>query len=530
MPKTNDGIYGLNSKVSRAVPNVSAVTSRNLIVATGSNNSSILGFITFFKFGQERNIASRYELGLDEVSYLSPGAIKGDANLIDVKKILVFEGTLLEAFGKSYSEGALLQGADNQGKDGAPQSLLDFNMPFDIYILRRGVDSFTDDKMKTNFALPEPNAGSADFRTMDLNASGLGGRGYSYGGFGSRYQELDKIPTLKDYRGAGQEAYQGEQALIDRQNRNASTQKALLKETAKNSPYGLIIYRAFRECWFTRWTVEIDTGEGKMAPIIEDAQIKYTYMEGRPSNDPDKIHKIVDAAMASGSKDIVAIATAAIGTASSPVGKGGGIGAIPVPQNEKGIQQLKPLVQTPAQIAGMTSNISKSTVEDERYQKAQDEINKRLDIMKGQQTELANLKLNNGDPTRIAYLENALAIGDKQVYQVAQNGGVDSDTLKTTMNNKSVEVGLYTDFYFGGSLDKAYENKIRDVFIKIVATQETVMDDTTKMLKINEYENNVISDAEDGGVCKAKVVSLGKSQNYYNFGPYLNNYIYGSIV
>ena len=58
---------------------------------------------------------------------------------------------------------------------------------------------------------------------------------------------------------------------------------------------------------------------------------------------------------------------------------------------------------------------------------------------------------------------------------------------------------------------------------------ERSVDDNTKQLKINEYENNIILQAEDGGVCKAKVVSLGKSQDYNNFGPYLNNYIYGNI-
>lgn len=513
MPEQSDGIFGLKSKVSRGVPNVHSVTGRNIIVATGSNNTNILGFIKKFEFTQKRDVKNRYELGLDEVSYLAPGAISEDGNTIKIEKFLVFEGNLLEAFGKAYSMGALLQGGSDQGLEGAPESLLDFNKPFDIYMLRRGIMSMTDDKIQSDLELPIPGAEYMEYKEAPTD-----------------WEKNKAFVADKLWFGTGrQRALNEETRLINQKNEEAKESKDLLKDAAKSNPYGLIIYKAFRECWFTEYSVEVDTEEGKFAPIIEKGSIKYTYMEGRPSNNPKLIHNIITASNEMGGEDIVAGTTNGPGI-STPAGPGGGIGVIPRPYSKIGIQQEMPSVGTPAEAAGMDSNISQSTIDKNRQDKAKTEIDKRLDIMRLQQVELATLKLNDGDPSRISQLESSLAISDKQIYKIVVDTKIDADTLKTMMNNKKVEVGLYTDSYFGGSADKIAEVNIRNKFVEIKVVQQTVMDPIEQERIINKLENDIIILAQEGGVSRIRIIAASKSVGYFKYATYLNNYVYGEIL
>ena len=80
--------YGLSSKIDRGVPIVRTISPRNIIVAL--EDSKPIGFIGKVKWGQNRSVQPRYEMGLEEVSYLAPGAIEGDQNLIDLDRFLVF--------------------------------------------------------------------------------------------------------------------------------------------------------------------------------------------------------------------------------------------------------------------------------------------------------------------------------------------------------------------------------------------------------------------------------------------------------
>lgn len=227
--------YGVNSHVDRSAPFTPIVTSRNLMLATGSGD--ILGFIKKIDFIQSRTITSRYELGLDEISYLSPGPAGKDDKLT-VERFLIFEGSLLEMFGGNYSISALGgNGVSPQGNYGFPVNLLDFDKPFDIYIYRIG-----------------PLAGFKN----DSNNSRINSKVEI-----SIYNPVKVLDNLSH----------GDFIFGELNNNLFSPDQ---------NPYELIAYYIFRECWFTSYKWSSDVGaDGAMGPVVETADIRYTWFEAR---------------------------------------------------------------------------------------------------------------------------------------------------------------------------------------------------------------------------------------------------------
>jgi len=269
MPK-----FGLNNKVARAVPTVSTVTPRNIIVATGEVN--ILGFIKKIGWNQKRNVIPRYELGIEEVSYLAPGAIDGNSNTIRIEKFLVFEESLLEQFGKSYSQGALLSPPLNgkvvQGTNGYPQGLLDFNKPFDIVILRRGILNLSGADNPGSISAVKAGTGAGISASAENYVSG------AYDNLKTNlFNPIDGFRTgVNNIKNSAEAGIRAANTIVDAGSEGGTG--------PEHHPYNLIVYRAFRECWFTEYSWEADTGEGRMGPIVETATIMYTYTEGRESN------------------------------------------------------------------------------------------------------------------------------------------------------------------------------------------------------------------------------------------------------
>lgn len=302
--------FGLTNRTSRSVPVVRAITPRNLIVATGE--AKVLGLIKKIDISQSRNVIPRYELGQEEVSYLAPGAIVGDSNTIKIEKFLVFESTFLEYFGESYSQSALLNpnGAGGtagqfQGKDGYPQALLDFNKPFDILIMRRGIMNLTGEESGGNIDLQRAGAGAGmkeaarqAYKGMMARTNIQAAREGGVAGVIDNSME-QTIGVAKDVVGfanpftggpigalyrKGKEVKAGVEDLVATGRNAAAVVTGVKGNAGPPHPYNLIIYRAFRECWITDYKWSSDVGvNGEMAPIIEDVTIKYTFMEGHGS-------------------------------------------------------------------------------------------------------------------------------------------------------------------------------------------------------------------------------------------------------
>jgi len=219
--------WGVTNHVARGTPLVSTVTPRNLMFATGGGQ--ILGFIQKITFSQTRTVKERHELGLDEVSYLSPGSVSG--NIISVSRFLLMEGSLLEMFGSTYSISMLGgSGVAEQGNYGLPVNLLDFDKPFDIFIYRVGpMAKIYSDRVDGNFYEAQER------KVEEMTA-------------------ISGVDLFNPFR---------------------------LKTIAEGKhPYGLIAYYIFRECWFNKyeWSSNV---EGGFPPIVETGTIAYTWFESR---------------------------------------------------------------------------------------------------------------------------------------------------------------------------------------------------------------------------------------------------------
>ena len=113
--------------------NVNVLTGRNFGVAF--NGIQKIGYLQDITITDGRTISPRYELGMDEISYLAPGPHTAGKNTVTVNKFLVFtqyDSLLDHAMYDGYSNDPR---KDSSGSD-KPSiiSLLDFYTPFDILV------------------------------------------------------------------------------------------------------------------------------------------------------------------------------------------------------------------------------------------------------------------------------------------------------------------------------------------------------------------------------------------------------------
>ena len=110
---------------------VYTTTARDFILAyVGEENPITIGYIQTMGYNQVRNIIPRYELGMEEVSYLAPGTIEGSSNTLVVERFFVLRDALQRATSGlgGYSQG-------NRKETMVPDSLLLYNVPFNIAIM-----------------------------------------------------------------------------------------------------------------------------------------------------------------------------------------------------------------------------------------------------------------------------------------------------------------------------------------------------------------------------------------------------------
>jgi len=96
----------------------------NVVYLSGDKSAKPIGYIQTVTFNHSRIVSPRYEIGLEEISYLSPAAIS--QNTLNITKFLY-----------TGSPGG---GGYGQTSPNIMRSILDYNTPVDIAIVRYAGD------------------------------------------------------------------------------------------------------------------------------------------------------------------------------------------------------------------------------------------------------------------------------------------------------------------------------------------------------------------------------------------------------